>query len=210
MSNRKLNWQDAIAEMPFIAILRGIQTEQAISVGNILVEEGFRIIEVPLNSPTPFQTIQTLAQNFAGKVIVGAGTVLTAANANDAIEAGSEVIIAPNVNGDVARVSVERNTIYCPGVATPTEAFTALSLGATALKLFPAEMITPSAVKAMRAVLPKSATLIPVGGITSENFRPYISAGANGFGIGSALFKPGKNNETIREDARKLVRAYRA
>ena len=215
-------WQQRVNTLPLIAILRGLLPSEASQVGEVLVEAGFRIIEVPLNSPDPFTSIATLAKEFGDQVIIGAGTVLSGEQVIQTIDAGGQLIVAPDLNEQVARqVSVLSQTlserqgqsstaaIYCPGIATPSEAFRAIRLGAHGLKLFPAEMITPAIVKSLRAVLPVEASLFPVGSINPDNMSAYLESGANGFGIGSALFKPGKSLEDLRVSARQFTDAYR-
>jgi 2-dehydro-3-deoxyphosphogalactonate aldolase len=208
MSTLHTRWENALEKMPLVAILRGIQTEACLGIGEILIEQGFEIIEVPLNSPNPLLTIEKLAGEFGDKAVIGAGTVLTTDQVHDSINAGARLIIAPNFDIEIAQASCEKRIIYCPGVSTPSEAFSAIKSGASALKLFPAELITPSVLKAMRAVLPTSTTLLPVGGITPCNMKSYLASGANGFGIGSALYKPGKSSAAIRASAKAFVDTY--
>ena len=193
-------WQKAFSTLPLIAILRGIKPDECIEVAGAIFDQGFEILEVPLNSPDPFASISTLCKAFPDRLI-GAGTVTSAEAVVSCVDVGCELIIAPNFNSHVACVAKEHKLIYCPGVATPSEAFMALEAGADSLKLFPAELISPSIVKALRAVLPLETTLIPVGGITPDNMAEYQRAGANGFGIGSALYKPGKSIADILRSA---------
>lgn len=207
MTSLAERWQRCIEKMPLVAILRGITPEEVVPVGKALVESGFSIIEVPLNSPQPYESIGKLVDQFGGSIIVGAGTVLCADDVSKTIDAGGSLVVAPNLNESVATSAVDAGAIYCPGVATPTEAFKALEFGAQALKLFPAEMITPTVVKAMRAVLPQDLDLLAVGGITPVNMPPYLKAGCTGFGIGSALYKPGKSIAEIELSAVEFVTA---
>lgn len=200
-------WHNAVTSTPLIAILRGISTAECLGIGEALINAGFTLIEVPLNSPTPLQTIEQLQKAFGTQAIIGAGTVLTASQVHDVTNAGGELIVAPNFAPEVAEACGETHAIYCPGVATPTEAFNALGAGAHGLKLFPAELISPQAVKAMRAVLPAETLLFPVGGITPENIPVYLSAGANGFGIGSALYKPGATANQTTKNANTFANA---
>lgn len=202
-------WLRTQTNLPLIAILRGIKTDEAMAVASALQEAGYTCLEVPLNSPDAFRTIALMAREFGDDMLIGAGTVLTAADANSCIEAGGKLIVAPNLDESVAHESTSKGCIYCPGVATPTEAFQALKLGAKALKLFPAELVTPPVVKAMRAVLPSDAVVLPVGGITADNMQAYFNVGANGFGLGSGLYKPGKTLEALKADAQKYVAAWR-
>lgn len=197
----------AFAACPLVAILRGITPDEAGPAAAALVEAGFRILEVPLNSPEPLRSIERIARA-QPDAMVGAGTVLAAAQVQEVQAAGGRLIVAPNFSAGVVRASVERGLACLPGVATPTEAFAALDAGATGLKLFPAEMIAPAVVKAIRAVLPKDVLLLPVGGITALNMAPYRAAGANGFGIGSALYTPGVSVDELARRARAFVDAW--
>ena len=202
----KQQWQSAFDTLPLIAILRGITTAEALPAAEALINTGFSIIEVPLNSPDPLKTIEAMHNEFGDHTIIGAGTVLTEAQANDVYNCGGQLLIAPNFSEQIAAVARQHSLIYCPGIATPTEAFNALDAGATALKLFPAEIITPAAVKAMRAVLPGNVSLLPVGGIGTDNIHSYLAAGANGFGIGSALYKPGISVSDLTDRAKNFIR----
>lgn len=182
----------AFARCPMIAILRGVTPTECESIGDALVEGGFRIIEVPLNSPDPLDSINRLAKRFGDTVLVGAGTVLSAEQVRQVAEAGGRLIVSPSVNPEVVAATVAAGLFSCPGYFTPSEAFTAIDAGAQALKLFPAEAASPAMVKAQRAVLPPGLPLIIVGGIGPESLHPWLDAGANGFGLGSALYKPGQ------------------
>jgi len=198
-----------LTDLPLIAILRGLRPDTAEAVGLALVEAGFRIIEVPLNSPDPFRSIETLARTMPSDVLVGAGTVLDPEQVNGIRDVGGKLIVMPHGDLDVIRRAKENGMICAPGVATPTEAFAALKAGADAIKIFPAEGIPPAVVKAWRAVLPKDAIVLPVGGIKPDNMRPYVDAGANGFGLGSALFTPALSVEDIARNARSFASAWR-
>ena len=198
----------ALQQLPLIAILRGISPTEAPSVGAALAAAGFAMLEVPLNSPRPLESIESLV-NEHPSALVGAGTVLTAAQVRNVQAAGGQLIVAPNFDVDVVREAARLGLICLPGIATPTEAFAALSAGAHGLKLFPAEMTSPAVLKAMLAVLPTGTLIVPVGGITPHNMAPWHAAGACGFGIGSALYKPGKNAEAVRQDAILFALAYR-
>ena len=204
-------WQQCVGSLPLIAILRGLQPSESLQVGEVLIDAGFRIIEVPLNSPDPLQSIAALAKAFSSDAIIGAGTVLNRGQVTQTIDAGGRLIVAPDLNEEVAQQVAQRaaESIYCPGVATPSEAFRAIRLGARGLKLFPAEMITPAVVRSMCAVLPAGTQLFPVGGINPDNMSVYLAAGAAGFGIGSALYKPGKSIADLKVSAVHFVRAYR-
>jgi 2-dehydro-3-deoxyphosphogalactonate aldolase len=199
----------ALAQLPLIAILRGLTPKEALAIGEALVSSGFAIIEVPLNSPEPLKSIAALTQQFP-QTLIGAGTVLNAQQVQDVHAAGGRLVVAPNFNPAVVAQALALNMVVLPGVATPTEAFAALDAGAHGLKLFPAEMISPATVKALRAVLPKAAALMPVGGITPDNMAAYRKAGASGFGLGSALYAPGRSAELVGEKAVAFVRAWQA
>ena len=199
----------AMAQLPLIAILRGLTPAEAAAIGQALVDSGLAIIEVPLNSPEPFKSIAALTQQFP-QTLIGAGTVLNAQQVKDVHAAGGRLVVAPNFNPAVVAQALALNMVVLPGVATPTEAFAALDAGAHGLKLFPAEMISPATVKAMRAVLPKAAALMPVGGITPDNMAVYRAAGATGFGLGSALYAPGRSAELVQEKAAAFVRTWQA
>jgi 2-dehydro-3-deoxyphosphogalactonate aldolase len=194
--------------LPLVAILRGLKPEEALDVGQAIVNAGFHILEVPLNSPDPLRSIQILAEAFP-RALVGAGTVTTAQQVRDIKAAGGQLIISPHLDDNVVCEAVNLGLISLPGVATPTEAFKAIALGAHGLKLFPAEMISPAVVKSMRAVLPKHIRLIPVGGIGTHNMADYRNSGASGFGIGSALFAPGKSAQAVGESAAAFVQAWK-
>jgi 2-dehydro-3-deoxyphosphogalactonate aldolase len=198
-----------LSALPLIAILRGITPDEAVPVGSALVEAGFRIIEVPLNSPQPLLSIERLAREFGSRALVGAGTVLQPGQVAEVAAAGGRLIVMPHA--DVALIrAVKAAALWCvPGVATPTEAFAALAAGADALKLFPAELLTPPVLKALRAVLPRETRLLPVGGITPHNLTAYVAAGASGFGLGSALYKPGATAAEVRGCAEAFVQAWR-
>ncbi|MDF2687546.1 MAG: 2-dehydro-3-deoxy-6-phosphogalactonate aldolase [Microvirga sp.] len=202
--------RDYLAELPLIAILRGLKPENAEAVGHALVEAGFRIIEVPLNSPEPFRSIEILARTMPRNVLVGAGTVLNPEQVNGIRDVGGKLIVMPHADLDVIRRAKEQDLICTPGVATPTEAFAALKAGADAIKIFPAEAVPPAVVKAWRAVLPKDALVVPVGGIKPDTMKPYVDAGANGFGRGSALFTPAMPVEEIGRKARDFATAWQA
>ena len=195
--------------LPLVAILRGLKPEEALGVGQTIVNAGFHILEVPLNSPDPLRSIQILAAAFP-HALVGAGTVTTAQQVRDIKAAGGQLIISPHLDDNVVCEAVNLGLISLPGVATPSEAFRAIALGAHGLKLFPAEMISPAVVKSMRAVLPKHIRLIPVGGIGTHNMANYRNSGASGFGIGSALFAPGKSAQAVGESAAAFVQAWKA
>jgi 2-dehydro-3-deoxyphosphogalactonate aldolase len=200
-------FQAHMDSLPLVAILRGLKPEEALAVGQAIVNAGFHILEVPLNSPDPLLSIQILSAAFPN-ALVGAGTVTTAQQVRDIKAAGGQLIISPHLDDNVVCEAVNLGLISLPGVATPSEAFRALALGANGLKLFPAEMISPAVVKSMRAVLPKEVKLIPVGGIGLHNMADYRKSGASGFGIGSALFAPSKSAEAVSDSAAAFVQAW--
>lgn len=205
-----MNWKTGFNACPLVAILRGVQPGEVEGIAEKLVEAGFTLIEVPLNSPHPYDSIARLTGRFADRAMIGAGTVLTADQVAKVEDAGGRLIIAPNFDPRVARAASDRDLTYGPGVGTVSEAFAALDAGAAFLKLFPAEMIPPVAVKAMRAVLPRETQLLPVGGIQPDNMAGYRVAGADGFGLGSALYKAGMGAEEVAEHAAAFMTALRA
>jgi len=196
-------------QLPLVAILRGLKPEEALDMGHAIVNSGFHILEVPLNSPDPLRSIQILAEAFP-HALVGAGTVTTAQQVRDIKAVGGQLIISPHLDDNVVCEAVNLGLISLPGVATPSEAFKAIALGAHGLKLFPAEMISPAVVKSMRAVLPGNIRLVPVGGIGTHNMADYRKSGASGFGIGSALYAPGKSAQAVGESAAAFVKAWQA
>lgn len=201
--------ETALNHLPLVAILRGLQPAQAIDVGHMLVETGFRVIEVPLNSPEPLLSIERLAAALGNRAVIGAGTVLKPADIGAVASAGGRLIVMPHADISLIR-QVDHLGLCCmPGVATPTEAFAALRAGADALKMFPAEAMPPAVVKAWRAVIRPPVKLLPVGGITPESMAPYLEAGASGFGLGSALFRPDLSLRTLEAQARAFVDAIR-
>jgi 2-dehydro-3-deoxyphosphogalactonate aldolase len=197
----------ALSQLPLIAILRGLTPAEAPSIGQALVDSGFAIIEVPLNSPDPLASIRALTDMFP-QALIGAGTVLNVKQVHEVFAAGGRLIVAPNFQPAVVAQALQLGMVVLPGVATPSEAFAAIEAGANGLKLFPAELITPTVLKAMRAVLPPSIPLLPVGGITPDNLAPYRAAGASGFGLGSALYAPGRSAEQVRSQAAAFVQAW--
>ncbi|MFG1421980.1 2-dehydro-3-deoxy-6-phosphogalactonate aldolase [Roseixanthobacter liquoris] len=204
-----LTFTQAMARCPLVAILRGLKPEEALDVGAALVDAGIAIIEVPLNSPDPLRSIALLAERFGTETLIGAGTVMSPADVADVAQAGGRLIVMPHSDGEVIRAAKAAGLVCTPGVATPTEAFAALRAGADALKLFPAEGLPPQILKAWRAVM-TGVVLLPVGGIDAGNMAAYHAAGADGFGLGSALYKPGKPVDAIARDAAALVHAARA
>ncbi len=200
---------DRLRDMPLVAILRGLAPADAVAVAAALIEAGITIIEVPLNSPEPFLSIARIVEAHGDDALVGAGTVLDPAAVERVADVGGRLIVMPHCDGRVIRAAKAVGLIATPGVMTPTEAFAALEFGADALKLFPAEILPPATVKAFKAVLPPATRILAVGGIEPGNMRGYWQAGAAGFGIGSALFKPGKQIAEIAADAKSFVKAMR-
>ena len=200
----------ALAKLPLVAILRGVTPAEAADVAESLLEEGFEFIEIPLNSPEPLKSIAAVRHMAPERVYVGAGTVLSAAQVEAVARAGGDLVVAPNTDPAVISKAKALGLLALPGAATPSEAFAALAAGADAVKAFPAEMITPAVVKAWGAVLPKGTAILPVGGITPDNMAPYVKAGAAGFGLGSALYKPGDSAHAVREKAAAFRRAWAA
>jgi 2-dehydro-3-deoxyphosphogalactonate aldolase len=197
----------AMTALPLVAILRGLRPDEALPVGQALLGTGWRLIEVPLNSPQPLQSIEALAAALPA-ALVGAGTVLSAAQVREVHAAGGQLVVSPNFEAEVVREALRLGLVCLPGVMTATEALAALRAGATGLKLFPAEMITPAVLKALRAVLPGPTLLLPVGGITPGNMAAYRAAGASGFGIGSALYAPGMTAAKVAENAMAFMAAW--
>ncbi len=193
--------------LPLVAILRGLTPDEAPAIGEALTQSGFGLIEVPLNSPNPLDSIAQLSTAYP-QSLVGAGTVLTPQQVRAVHAAGGQLIVSPNFDTDVVREAVRLGMVCLPGIATPTEAFAALQAGAHGLKLFPAEAASPAVLKAMLAVLPAGTLMVPVGGISPLNMGPWLAAGALGFGLGSALYKPGKSAAEVRQDAAAFVAAY--
>ena len=200
----------AQSALPLVAILRGVRPQEVVDIGVSLVDVGFRLIEIPLNSPDPFVSIAALRQALPTDAMVGAGTVLEVEHIGLLCDYGAELVVMPHADLTLIRAAKAAGLICVPGIATPTDAFGALAAGADALKIFPAELVTPAVLKAMCAVLPKGRGLLPVGGIKPESIKPYVDAGATGFGLGSALYKPGMTVEQIATMARKFVAAWRA
>lgn len=201
---------DAMADFPLVAILRGVRPDEVVAIGEGLVEAGFRLIEVPLNSPHPHDSIAALSRAVGDRALIGAGTVLSVEAVDHVVAAGGQLIVMPHADTTVIKAARARGCACVPGIATPTEAFAALAAGANALKAFPAELVSPSAVKAMLAVLPKGTAILPVGGIEPGNMGPYRAAGAAGFGLGSALYKPGMTAADVVTRANAFVAAWRA
>jgi len=199
-----------LQQLPLIAILRGVTPQEIVPVGRALYEAGFRAIEIPLNSPEPLHSISLLAAELGDRALIGAGTVLSVQQVEEVAQAGGRLIVSPNCNAQVIQASRKLGVFSAPGVATPSEGFAALEAGAHVLKLFPAEQFSPQIVKAWRAVFARDIALLPVGGITPTNMAPYMDAGATGFGLGSALYKPGMGAAEVARNAAAFVSAWQA
>ncbi|MEG3182037.1 2-dehydro-3-deoxy-6-phosphogalactonate aldolase [Sphingomonas sp. LT1P40] len=205
-----MDFDTARASLPLVAILRGIAPDEALAVGETLVAAGFTLIEVPMNSPDPCDSIARLAQGLAGRAVIGAGTVLSANAVDAAANAGATLILAPNTDTGVIEHAAARGLTTMPGVATASEAFAAIGAGASALKLFPANMLGAGTVAAWRAVLPSGIPIFAVGGIDADGYAAFRAAGVAGFGIGTALFKPGMSAEEVGRRAVAIVAGWRA
>ncbi len=200
----------ALTTCPIVAILRGVKPDEIDAIGDALVEAGVTVIEVPLNSPQPFASIKRLAARHGARALIGAGTVLQAPDVARVKGAGGQLVVAPNFDADVVGAARAAGLASLPGVMTPSEGFAALKAGADGLKLFPAEIIPPAVFKAWRAVFAPDTLLLAVGGVGVDNVRSYAEAGASGYGIGSALYKPGRSAAEIGRLARALVAAAKA
>ncbi|NVZ99952.1 2-dehydro-3-deoxy-6-phosphogalactonate aldolase [Pseudomonas gingeri] len=200
--------KQALAKNGLIAILRGLRPEETEAIGKVLYDAGFRTLEVPLNSPQPYDSIRILRDSLPADCLVGAGTVLTPTQVEQVKAAGGQVIVMPHSDPVVLRAAKAAGLYLSPGVATPTEAFAALAEGADVLKMFPAEQMGPAVVKAWLAVLPAGTLLIPVGGITPDTMAVFLEAGVGGFGLGSGLFKPGMSADEVAVRAKAYVTAW--
>jgi 2-dehydro-3-deoxyphosphogalactonate aldolase len=203
-------WQDTLKTLPLVAILRGITPGEALAVGEQIVAAGFKVLEVPLNSPEPFDSIKLMAEAFGRDAIVGAGTVLKVEDVDRLAEVGGQICISPNANPAVIRRAKELGLISFPAFFTATEAFTAIDAGADALKLFPAELAGVKGLKALKAILPKTMPVFPVGGVEPGNMTEYLDVGAAGFGIGSSVYKPGDTAEIAFGKAKAFTDAWKA
>lgn len=210
MSEHQVRFEAAFAACPLIAILRGITPAEAEGVGEVLVAAGFRLIEVPLNSPDPFSSIARLQRKFGAQALIGAGTVTDVAEVAELVRLGAPLVVSPHADAEVIRAARAAGLVSLPGVLSATEAFVALRAGADALKLFPMEMIGADGVKALKAVLPRGTRLIAVGGVTAATIPGLRAAGCAGFGLGGALYKPGLSAAQVGEAARAMVAALGA
>lgn len=202
MTNAFAKW---LEPLPLIAILRGIKPEEILDIAQALVDAGFRIIEVPMNSPEPLSSIEKLSERFGDRILTGAGTVLDPAWVPEVAAAGGRIIVMPHADAQVVRAARSHGMFALPGFATPTEAFQMLDAGADAIKLFPAEAASPQVLTAIRAVLPPGTAVIPVGGISPDTLAAYWQAGASGFGLGSALYKAGMSAPQVAENAERFA-----
>lgn len=196
-------------DLPLVAILRGITPAEADGALDVLEEAGWHVVEVPLNSPDALVTLKRMVARGGDRLLIGAGTVLTADEVTAIADAGARLMVAPNADADVIRAARSRGLFTAPGVATPSEAFAALAAGADALKMFPGESLPPQVVKAWRAVMPKGTLLLPVGGVKPDNIAAYRAAGADGFGIGTSVYRPGMGIAEMKLAAQGLAASYR-
>lgn len=193
---------------PLVAILRGVRPDEVESIAETLIDSGFDMIEVPLNSPDPHESIARICKRFGDDALIGAGTVLTADDCARVADVGGRLMVSPNVDIDVLAMAARRGMVTMPGVFSPTEAFLALRHGASALKFFPASILGPAGIAAIRAVLPKDAVIGAVGGVSERNFADYVAAGVQAFGLGSSLYKPGMSAADVKATAQASVAAY--
>ncbi|MGY4303202.1 2-dehydro-3-deoxyphosphogalactonate aldolase [Bradyrhizobium sp. USDA 4369] len=203
---QSVNWPNV--KRSLVAILRGIKPDEAEEIVAVLIEAGFEMIEVPLNSPEPFVSIERLARRFGQDCLIGAGTVTNAPDCVRVAEAGGRLMVSPNVDAEVLATAQAYDMVTMPGVLTPTEAFLALRCGASALKYFPASVLGPSGIAAQLAVLPKGVVVGAVGGVSDKNLATYVAAGVRAFGLGSSLYRPGMTASDVRDTARASVLAY--
>lgn len=201
-------FNERIKGLPIIAILRGITYNEVIAVSEVLIREGIVILEITLNSPTPYKSIHTLSRRFGNDKLIGAGTVTTINQIHQVKQAGGRLIVSPHTDVNLIRAANAEDMIVVPGCFSPTEVFTAINAGADAIKLFPAEAIPPIAIKAMRDVLSPSVEVFATGGINTDNMAAYLRSGVNGFGIGSSLYKPGKSLTAIEADVKSIVASF--
>ena len=201
--------REYLGDLPLIAILRGVTPEEVVSIGRVLVQAGFPIVEIPLNSPRPFESIRRLADELGATTLVGAGTVMSVEDVQRVADAGGRLVVMPHSDPVVVRAAKALGLVCCPGIVTPTEGFAALANGADGLKLFPAELVSPAVVRAMRSVFPADTLMFPVGGMTPDNMGAYIKAGASGFGLGSALYARGDDAAAVATKAESFVSSWR-
>jgi 2-dehydro-3-deoxyphosphogalactonate aldolase len=207
--NGRATFDQYFNQCPLVAIIRGVTPSEAADIGRALFDGGIRIVEVPLNSPDPFSSIRAIADALGDTALVGAGTVIDPADVARVKEAGGRIVVSPNMSPAVIRATVEAGLVSSPGIFTPSEAFAALESGAHVIKLFPAEAASPKVVKSLRAVLPKDILLLVVGGVTPESVGGWLEAGADGFGLGGGLYKPGQSAGETLARARAYVEALK-
>jgi 2-dehydro-3-deoxyphosphogalactonate aldolase len=199
-----------LEQCPLVAILRGVQPAEVESIGSALARAGIRIVEVPLNSPSPLESIAILSRSFGSRMLIGAGTLTDPSQVGEVAAAGGRLIVTPHADPAIVRAAKQAGLFAVPGFFNPTEAFALLQAGADGIKLFPAEVLGPPMLKALSAVLPKSAIVIPVGGVGVDQVAPWMAAGALGLGVGSSVYKPGDDARVVEAKARSLVAAVHA
>lgn len=199
--------EEALAQVPVVAIIRGVKPDEAVGVGEALFEAGLKVIEVPLNSPEPFDSIARLAKAMEGRMVVGGGTILSPEAADRVADAGGAIAVSPNTDARVIRRALERGMAPLPGFGTASEAFQAVEAGARYLKLFPASTYGAGHIKALKDVLPKDVVVMPVGGVGPDQFAEWWAAGARGFGMGGDIYKPGRGLDEIAARGRAAVTA---
>lgn len=199
-----------LTRCPLVAILRGVQPAEVESICSALERAGVSIVEVPFNSPNPLESISILSRTFGDRMLIGAGTLTTVAQVDQVAAAGGQLIVTPHANTAIVRAAKQSGLFACPGFFNPTEAFALLEAGADAIKLFPAEVLGPPMLKALRAVLPESSIVVPVGGVDVNQVAPWLAAGAQGLGVGSAIYKPGDDAATVEAKATALLAAVRS
>jgi 2-dehydro-3-deoxyphosphogalactonate aldolase len=199
-----------LEQSPLVAILRGVQPAEVESIGSALQRAGIHIVEVPLNSPSPLESIAILSRNFGSRMLIGAGTLTQPSQVAEVAAAGGRLIVTPHADTAIVRTAKEAGLFAFPGFFNPTEAFALLQAGADGIKLFPAEVLGPPMLKALLAVLPKSTIVIPVGGVDVHQVAPWMAAGALGLGVGSSVYKPGDDARTVEGKAQALVAAVSA
>jgi 2-dehydro-3-deoxyphosphogalactonate aldolase len=202
-----MNFKDAFRQMPIIAILRGVRPSEAVAIAEAVFESGIRVIEIPLNSPDPLTSVRHVAEELAGRAVVGAGTVLSEAEVDQVADAGGRIIVSPNMDPQVIRKTKARGLVSAPGVMTPSEAFAALAAGADVLKLFPGEFFSLPAIRSMAVVLPKTSVLVLVGGVTPDSIGAFRGSPVAGFGVGSSIYKVGMATVDVKVNAAKFVDA---
>ena len=207
MNNGQKVWQQL--EPKLVAILRGITPSDILPVSTVIYEAGFRAIEVPLNSPEPLASISLAREGVPADALVGAGTVLTAAQAEAVLNTGANLIVSPNMNADVINVAVAGGAVSLPGVMTPSESLAALGAGASGLKMFPASVLGSDGIAAIKAVLPNDTQICAVGGVSPDDFADYIVAGIQGFGLGSSLYRPGDTAQMVQARAQAAIATYK-